>query len=144
MCEKKYTKMEIWNDFDLDKLNEMIMQRRNIMTKKELADCVGLTQNGLHSAILKGTLRFKTFQKICRLMEITPCEVFQCEGGNIIKELEQRDKEGGSEEKMYVNLSRKYVGELEEEVKYLREANKLLMDWFQTSTKGNKMMANGQ
>ena len=133
-----------WNDFDLEKLNELIAERRNIMTKKELADCVGLTQNGLHSAILKGTLRFNTFQKICRVMDITPCEVFQCEKDNIVKGLEERDDRGESKDKRYVYLSQKYVGELEEEVKYLREANKLLMDWFQKSTKDNKTTVSGQ
>jgi DNA-binding Xre family transcriptional regulator len=111
-------------------LNDFIKSNK-IMTKKDLSQRIGMSENGLHDALVnKQTLKLTTFQDICDILKVHPASFFLMPGQGtdnltMASEPEVFYQKGGSEcvpRELYREMKNRY----EDEIKYLRDQNRIL------------------
>ncbi len=112
---EKHKKTE-WNKVEVSHIGQLIEMKKNIITKRQLSKELGLTENGLAYSLHHGTLKFKAFQRICELIEVSPVELFR-EGIDFYKrqhfdEMYKRKTKESSEQEQEINKLREEVQQL--------------------------------
>ena len=60
----------------MDSLNQFIESKKHEIDKKEIARRLKMSENGLHKAIKQESLKLKTFQQFCEVVQVNPCYFF--------------------------------------------------------------------
>jgi DNA-binding Xre family transcriptional regulator len=105
-----------WSKIKIRELDQVLFSQSHIkITKKALAERLGLTENGLNYALKEESLKLSVFQNLCEILEINPCAIFKCEdvSGTVGVAVRNELKEDNER--------------LQKEVEYLRKSNDLIM-----------------
>jgi transcriptional regulator with XRE-family HTH domain len=97
------------------------------LSQKEIANTIGMTENGLSQALIKGTLKISVLEKICDIIGVNPNAFFEEYN---IKEINSNNKAGRDNNianKNFLNEPKaEYLSKYEDEKKEFQEEIKRL------------------
>lgn len=112
-----------WYKLKISDIKELIELKKYIISKKDLAQGLGLTENGLAYTLTNETLKLNAFQEICEYIDVDPAELFKKGVGFFIKK--ERSGEGrrnGAKKSKYTEIQ-----SVKEEIRQIKKVNQKLI-----------------